>query len=404
MEIMPILASLRRNTIGALLIGLQIALTLAIVCNALAIIHQHAQQMARPSGVAEAEVFTLENAWVGNPADLKARTQADMAAIRTMPGVLDAYATNSFPLAGGGWSTTLDLRPDQQSSTVHTSLYFVDDHALQTLGLHLIAGRWFASNEIREMQVHDNNVPDSVVVTRSVAQQAFPAGNALGQQVYVDGKPTRIVGIVERAQTPWATSSWGEQFIENSMFLPLQLIDNGLDYVVRTRPGQQDSAIRQVQQRLYSVSRQRVIENVQPFAQTRATAYAVPYATNVILVVVCSLLLVITIFGIVGLTMYWVAQRRRQIGMRRALGARRIDILRYFHLENLLVSGTGAVLGVALGLALNLWLVTHLALGRMSSGYICCAALIVVACSQAAVLWPAMRAASISPATATRVR
>ena len=58
--------------------------------------------------------------------------------------------------------------------------------------------------------------------------------------------------------------------------------------------------------------------------------------------------------------MYWVGQRRRQIGMRRALGARRIDILRYFHTENLLIAGIGALLGVAGGLGTNLWMATHL--------------------------------------------
>jgi len=404
MEIMPILAALRRNKIGALLIGLQIALTLAIVCNSLVIIHQHARQMQRASGIDEADVFTLDNSWVGSPADLKALTEEDMAAIRATPGVVDAYATNSYPLAGGGWSTGLDMVADQKTPTAQTSLYFVDEHALQTLGLRLVAGRWFSAGEIGEMGLHDDKVPGSVVVTRSVARVMFPAGNALGQQVYMDGKPTHIVGIVERAQTPWAMSSWGEEFIENSTFIPLQLIDNGLSYVVRTRPGQRDSAMRLVQQRLYAVSRQRVVQNVQSYTDTRAAAYAVPHATNVILLVVCGLLLAITVFGIVGLTMYWVAQRRRQIGMRRALGARRIDILRYFHVENLMVSGVGAVLGIALGLGLNLWLATHLELGRMSAGYICVAALIVVACSQAAVLWPALRAASIPPATATRMR
>jgi putative ABC transport system permease protein len=122
----------------------------------------------------------------------------------------------------------------------------------------------------------------------------------------------------------------------------------------------------------------------------------------VLLGVLCAVLLVVTIFGIVGLTMYWVGQRRRYIGMRRALGARRIDILRYFHTENLLIAGSGVLLGIFLGLSGNLWLASHLELGRMSAAYICVGAVIVLAISQASVFIPALRAASISPTEAIR--
>jgi putative ABC transport system permease protein len=104
----------------------------------------------------------------------------------------------------------------------------------------------------------------------------------------------------------------------------------------------------------------------------------------------------------VGLTSYWVAQRRRQIGMRRALGARRVDILRYFHAENLLIAGVGAVAGIGMCLAGNVWLAHLLVLTRISPWYICLGALAVLCLSQAAVLWPALRAASIPPAIATR--
>jgi putative ABC transport system permease protein len=114
-------------------------------------------------------------------------------------------------------------------------------------------------------------------------------------------------------------------------------------------------------------------------------------------------LVTVTVFGIIGLTQFWVTQRRRYIGMRRALGARRIDILKYFHTENLLISGAGCVLGVALGLAANVWVLTNLyGLARMSPTYIGIGALMVLGLSQIAVLWPALRAAALPPAIASR--
>jgi putative ABC transport system permease protein len=88
--------------------------------------------------------------------------------------------------------------------------------------------------------------------------------------------------------------------------------------------------------------------------------------------------------------------------MRRALGARRADILRYFHTENLLIAGTGCLLGVAMGLSGNTWLAARLEIQRMTVTYACVGALIVLVLCQLAVLWPALRAASVPPATATR--
>src|SRR6202030_278398 len=108
--------------------------------------------------------------------------------------------------------------------------------------------------------------------------------------------------------------------------------------------------------RLSQITRQRVIDELMPFSETRSRAYLPQKSTSWLLGTVSGLLLAITGFGTIGLTMYWVGQRRRQIGMRRALGARRVDILRYFHLENLVIAGAGCVLGVALGLWGNAWL------------------------------------------------
>lgn len=404
MEILPILCSLRRNKVGAVLIALQIALTLAIVCNALPVIQRHVQRMQRPTGIDEANIFTLNNQWVGQPQDLKSRIQADLATLRGTPGVIDAEATDSFPLRDGGSSTGLFLAADQKFATAQTAFYLVDEHGLASYGLKLSAGRWFTAQEIGEMRPHDQQVPAEIIVTRNLARALFPNGSALGQRVYLDPHqgPSRIIGVVARAQTPWAGSSWAESFIENSMFVPAQFTYKGMYYVVRARPGQLAGTMQAVQNRLYAQTRDRVIDEVQTFAETRTDIYAVARSTSVLLALVCAVLLTVTILGVTGLTMYWVAQRRRQIGMRRALGARRSDILRYFHVENLLIAGSGVAAGIVVGLAGNLWLANHLELVRMSAGYICAGATIVLLFSQAAVVWPALRAAGVPPASAIR--
>lgn len=404
MEIVPILSALRRNKVGAVLVTLQIALTLAVVSNALSIIQHDMAAMHRPSGLDEANIVTLQNHWVGQPENLRGNIDADLAALRSMPGVVDAEATNSYPLLGGGWSWGIRLKPDQQNGgTAPTTLYFEDEHGLNALGLKLTAGRWFSSTEIDEMHMNDRKDPPSAVLTAELAKKLFPTGNPVQQVIYLTGNdPVHIVGIVERAQTPWPGLGFGSGFAEFSTFLPLQFVNNGISYLVRTRPGQQAAVMRAIPDRLYQVTRQRVIDRVMPFSQTRSGAYQVQQSDSWLLGAVSGLLLAITAFGTIGLTTYWVGQRRRQIGMRRALGARRIDILRYFHLENLLIAGTGALLGIAGGLGANLWMASHMGTTRMSVIYIGIGAVIVLALSQLAVLWPALRAASTPPSLATR--
>ena len=118
--------------------------------------------------------------------------------------------------------------------------------------------------------------------------------------------------------------------------------------------------------------------------------------------VVCVVLLSVTAAGIVGLTSFWVGQRHRQIGVRRALGARRIDILRYFQIENLVIASGGIALGVLLALVLNLWLMKHFELSRLPSPYVLAGVLVMLALGQLAVFVPARRASNVPPVVATR--
>jgi putative ABC transport system permease protein len=404
MEILPILRALKRNKVGAVLVAMQIALTLAVVANALSIIQYHMSNMGRPSGMDETNIFTLQNHWVGQPEHLRASIEDDMAALRGLPGVVDAEATDAYPLLGGGWGWGIRLKPDPHRGAVApTTLYFEDAHGLDALGLKLVGGRWFSASEIGEWNMNDLKGSPSAVLTAALAKKLFPTGNPVGQVVYLfDNSPVHVVGLVDRAQTPWPAQGFGDGWAEFSTFLPFQFINNGLSYVVRTRPGQLTAAMRAAPDRLSRITRQRVIEHLMPFSETRTAAYQVQKSESWLLATVVGLLLAITVFGTVGLSMYWVGQRRRQIGLRRALGATRVDILRYFHTENFLIAGAGALLGIAGGLGASLWMATHLGTERMSPMYIGIGAVTVLVLSQLAVLGPALRASLIPPSLATR--
>ncbi|HMH27036.1 MAG TPA: FtsX-like permease family protein [Steroidobacteraceae bacterium] len=407
MQFRPIISAMRRNKVGAILIAVQMAITLAILCNALFIIQQRIALSKRPSGADEANIVVLDNQWVGTPPDQIARQQADLAALRSLPGVQDAFATNSVPLTDSGSSTGVSLHPDQKTATASAALYFADEHAIASLGLKLIAGRNFNSDEVTDkVGYNDLKAPAAIIITKGLADKLFPNANAVGQSIYdqfLKGQ-VPIIGVVDRLQVPWVEAGgFGGGFNDNSIIQPFRFVSPyPILYVLHAQPGQAAAVIQAAPKKLFDISRARIIDKTRPMTTLRTEIYKDDKGLVVILGVVCAALLAVTAFGIVGLTSYWVAQRRRQIGIRRALGATRNAIIQYFQTENLLIAGAGAAIGVALAVSVNLWMVSAFAMQRLNTGYTLIGAVVVMLLGQAAVLWPAIKAASIPPALATR--
>jgi len=403
MELRPILSAMRRNKFGALLIAAQMAVTLAFLANALTLIEQRTAWSSRPTGVDEADIFVIQSETVDHPSDLAARQAADVIALRSLPGVDDAYTTNMFPMEGGGWIETADLTPNQKTPTALSALYMGDEHALHTMGVKLIAGRNFSADEIVNKSQDDSPRASGLIVTKALAEKLFPAGNALGQGIYVENdKPTPIIGIVERLQGPMTVATGLMSiFAENSVIAPYRLIDESTVYMVRARPGQRDGVMKAAEHKLFELDENRILKS-KSMQQVRAEAYRGDHGLIVLLVAVCGALLIVTAFGIIGLTSYWVAQRRQQIGIRRALGATRQAIVRYFQTENFLIAAAGAAVGIAMAIALNIWMVRSFEMVRMDNSRAMVGAAIMLLLGQLAVLWPALRASSIPPALATR--
>ncbi|OOG66144.1 peptide ABC transporter permease [Rhodanobacter sp. B04] len=417
MTMHPILAALRKHKAGVVLISLQIALTLAIVCNAVFIIGQRVERVNRPTGLDENDLFLVTQQWVGAPSGddpagvekLDVMQREDLAALRNLPDVASVAPSNSVPLLNSSWTGSLSLKPGAQLGSkggTRTAYYFTDEQALTTLGLHLVTGRAFNAGDVQHQGARDQRDRPVVIVTKALADKLFPQGNAVGKVIYSDGStaPSTIIGVVERLQIP-STGSWGNAFTWYSTLVPTRLDSSYARYVVRAKPGRRDAAMRAVPAALYAVNPMRVLdddESVKSFADIRASAYRADVGMAILMGVVCLILLCVTAAGIVGLTSFWVGQRHRQIGVRRALGARKVDILHYFQIENLLIAGAGVVLGVLLAVGLNTWLMTHYEMTRIPLPYVMTGVLAMLVLGQLAVFVPARRASNVPPVTATR--
>jgi putative ABC transport system permease protein len=402
MELGPIWRALMRNKTSYVLIALQIAVTMAIMVNAINIIQERSEQMARPSGVDEANIFYLSSNVFDPEADFEAQIAADLDALRNFPGVRNAITSNSVPLSGGGWSEGVRLEPDPDLESTGVAVFFSDEHGIDTFGLNLIAGRNFDPTDVTWHDYDSGAWPPTTIMTRAMAEELWPdepIENALGKTIYVQrSKPVQIIGITERMQAAW--NSWSG--VERSMLVPEWRGSSTARYVIRTEPGRRDDVMPQVEEMLATMTDNRIIRGVETMQHTREESYLLDASMVSILTFIVIVLTAITGLGIVGLASFSVARRTKQIGTRRALGATRPAILRYFMLENFLISTVGVTGGAIIAIAINMWMVDAFGLQRIAWYLIPAAMLTLWIVGQVAVFGPARRATMVPPALATR--
>jgi putative ABC transport system permease protein len=384
------------------LMSVQVAISLAILTNASTFVLARLLWTSASTGADESHLFYLWAENVNPVANMAAEQTNDIGMLRSMDGVDDAFPTNQYPLAGGGYSTEIDLSPGQHSPTAMASFYFVDDHGLRTLGLRLISGRNFQPSEIVERK--PNEPAAGYIVTAALARQLFPQDNALGKSIYVDKltQAAPIIGIVERLQGPFVDSTgFFGTFVENSVLAPYRFIDDTTTYVVRTKRPIIIDVMRNAENSLRQVNGARIVSSKSMLA-VREAAYGSARTLAIMLALVVLILIAVNAFGIFGLTSFWVSQRTRQIGIRRALGANKSAIVRFFQRENALMVLSGVVIGIVLAFALNTFIAQKLEIVRMKSSHLIVSSCLLLVLGQVAAVWPALRASRISPASAMR--
>ncbi|MYM83785.1 FtsX-like permease family protein [Duganella sp. FT50W] len=409
MEIRPILSALLRNKTGPILVAVQVALSLAILANALHIVQVRQAVSARESGLAnEQDVFALQirQLQAGSHEEQLANQMRYGETLRAVPGVLSVATSWQMPLSRSGNYTSLSVSRKQTTESATVSVYRSADSLIKTWGLQLVEGRDFLPGEV---PIIDQNVTDEgntvAIITRPLAQRLWPdSGSPIGKTFYFGNGDTaregRVVGVIEKLQTPGAQIAETGEF---SILVPLRATGGkSFNYTLRAEPGQLDRVMKEAEAAVRGKSALPVIVRLRTMDEFRTTRYRADKALAWMLLTVSVLLLLITASGIVGMASLWVTQRRKQIGVRRALGARRIDILRYFLTENFIITSAGIAAGVLLALGLNQLLVSQLELARLPAGYLVGGAVIFWVLGVLAVYGPAWRAASISPATATR--
>ncbi len=397
----PIASALWRNRTGALLVAFQIAIGLAVLVNAVYVVKQRVDKIVRPTGMDIENMFVIASAGFTKDFDYEASWREDIATLRSLPGVKAASLMSNIPLSGGGSSSGYMARPGEMTpeNAVDANTFSVDEQGVAALGVTLVAGRDFAAHEVLPAGMDWDTAPQAIV-TRALARAMFPQEpDALGKTFY-DGlnKPVTIIGIVEHMHGSWVGWDKLDQII---LFPRIKAGPNAV-YMVRTEPGRRDALMRAVEEKLGTSNPGRMLRWVRTMEYFARQSYLEDRNMAIFLVSVTSALLAITALGIFGLATFNVSTRIRQIGTRRAVGARRMDIVRHFLVENWMVTTAGVIAGCGAALGIGYWISVKYELPRLDLYYLVGGVLAIWLIGLAAALQPARRASAISPAVASR--
>ncbi|WP_295947687.1 ABC transporter permease [uncultured Xanthomonas sp.] len=403
----PILSALGSHRAAVVLMALQIALTLAVLCNLVFIIARTYQRVQTPTGVMEQDIGLIQSiSVVGEPGSVSSVGRS-LDILQAVPGV-EAAAFGTPPL-WGPTQAQLFLQPQATQAVARARLFLGSQGLNSTLGIRIVAGRDLRDAELTGASDLFGAPPEierrlPALITPSLAAKLFPGTSPLGRTLYTStfNQPVRldIVGVM----APVRGDITGHDDDADALLTEIRIGNEGWGggYVIRSKPGQLAQALPRAAAAMQRANPTYVQQRVSTMQELRTDYFKSDSAVARMLLAIILILLTVTALGIGGLASFWVQQRTRQIGIRRALGATRGDILRYFQLENLLIVGGGALLGAVLAYVMNQWLMQRFELERLSSPTVLTGIVAVWLLGQCAVLGPALRAAAVPPATATR--
>jgi putative ABC transport system permease protein len=400
MQIRHILAALPRHKLVCLLVAMEIAVAFAILCNAVFVIHGRVQQMQIATGIAEDQLVYVHNDGVGDAANAPL-VERNLLALRGLGGVKSAVAMFPLPLENMSINFRPWLSPDMKIRGPAVGMFVGTPGYLDTLGVKIVQGRDFNDAEYGGLDATMKTLSPAVIVTRALADRLWPGQNPLGQKIW--RSPSRsytVVGVVEHLVRGYLRKDFVPDYSAMFAVKPVSFVS--ALYVMRVNASDRDRLTREASELLVRLDPDMLIDAKGSYTDMRADYFRQDASLAWLLVVVCIAMLLVTALGIAGLANFWVRQRRRQIGIRRAIGATRGDILRYFQVENFLIVTFGIALGTLLAYGLNLLLMTHYELPRLPLYYLPIGALTLWGIGQLAVLGPALRAANVPPVVATR--
>lgn len=395
----PIIKPLLRKKLTLVLLILQIALITMLVSNMAHVLNEINKFYKAATGIDEQYLicFTLRV-----PPELKGIKLADglrdVEKIKTIPDVVDVASLDAIPfderfnLRTGSFTRTPD-NDQQQVGFVRSN---ISPNALTTLGLKLLAGRQFENSDMAFTYKTEARV---IIITQTMAKALFGENiNAIGKVVYEKGKQYEIVGVT----TDWRGFNPQMYRPESTVFFPeYNELNKDFRYLIRTRsPETRTEIIQAVEQYISAQYPQGLI-----FYYDKLDTIVEKYKNHSTINLSLMITLVLSIASIVaisGQAYFSVHQRRKHLGVLRALGATRGKLIAQILLENSSILFFGLGLGAALALFLSQLIYQTSDIVAISPWFLGATAIAIFTICLLSAAIPAWQAGKISPSLATR--
>ena len=383
------------------LVVTEIALALILLLGAGLLVRSFRELNAVDLGFNRENVLTarisLPRSVYRTPAQTTAFNQQLLDRIKVLPGVESAGTINHTPLTGFGVIAFTEIEgqpaPDRERDPA-LGVGAVTLDYFRTLQIPLISGRGYDERDRGE-------APKVAIVNQAFAQRYFPGGDVLGKRVGFgceQGLCTTIVGVVGNVKQESITAD-----VAPEIYVPFsQMPMNGMTVFVRSKGDPADLA-RALRSEVFAIDKNQPVYDVKTLEHRVVQTIAASRSLMLLFSGFAVLALVLASVGIYGIVSYAVSQRTREIGIRMALGARGVDVLRMVLKNGMTLVVAGVAIGVAGALALTRFLTTMLfGVTPTDTATFVVVSLTLATVAVIACLVPARRATKVDPLEALR--
>jgi putative ABC transport system permease protein len=398
-------SSLQKYRAQAVLVAAQVALACILLIGAGLLIRsfEAAQGVSlgfNPHQILTAELFLTGSSYESDGVKTRAFWDAVLAKVGQLPGVTNVALNDNVPM-NHDWVNmkrfTVEGQPDP--GTGHHPV----------MDWHMISPNYFRTLEIPLLQGRDFNREDKVdgqsvmIIDEAMARSYFPNANPMGKTINLEDdeglRKCTIVGVVPhvRNRSPGVPE---DQF---QAYVPYSQWDYDLETLVLQCQGDPNAGIAAVRRAVQSVDPDVPVPNIRTLDDLIAEKLATRKLTSVLVSFFSGAALCLSAIGLYGVLAYTVSQRRREIGVRIALGAETIKIVQLVTQQGFKLIGIGLVAGTVIALVCAHFIEGMLyGVSAIDPISMLIAALVLCLAGCAACLLPALRAARTDPITALR--
>lgn len=401
MNIKALLKSLLLRRFTSSLLVLQLALTLGLIVNSVVLALDAREKLLQPTGLPLEKLLVLES-WPTSGAYkdndyYRSILDEDLLKLSQLDGVNAVSPQIQVPIQNGGWNMNMediDTPPDAALERLlnFVAVYYSTPDVFDTFELELVDGRKLTWDDENAGETGSER---NIVISESLANTLYPDG-AVGRIT----NRGRVVGVVKDfINNPFLDPK--KQFfffaigpVTNSSFTQY--------YVLNVDPAKMDAVRHAAKDTILGVQAERDISSVYTFEEHHTEFFEQDTGLAGLFAMLCVLMLVISAISSFAHAQFHITRQKKLIGIRRALGAKKRDVLLYVLSENWLVTLLGAVIGMGFIVGFNMLLGEQIDISQPSIALVSLSMLIVFASGTIATWFPAWRTSKIPPVIATR--